>query len=306
MYTKGYRSPFLVGTLAVDRAHVGIPLPSGHSLWPPLLNARSILSGKRDACCGDILLEVVAMLGAGDRHNILALCQYPRQRKLACRDVLLARHLLYPLNERKILLEVLALEARSSSTPVVRGQVLDAGDLPGKKPAAQWAVGDEADSEFAHSGQNLVLRVAAPQRVFRLEGRDRVDGVRPPDGCRRGFREAEVAYLALLHQSGHRADRVLNRNRRGHTQLVIQIDVIDAKATQRAITGRTHIVRSAVDAHKGAILAPLVAKLRREHHLIPPALDRLPDEPLIPERAVLIGRVQKIHPKFQGAMNRRE
>jgi len=78
MYTKGYRSPFLVGTLAVDRAHVGVPLPSGHSLWRHLLNARSILSGKRDAYCGDILLEVIAMLGAGDRHNILALCQYPR------------------------------------------------------------------------------------------------------------------------------------------------------------------------------------------------------------------------------------
>ncbi len=80
--------------------------------------------------------------------------------------------------------------------------------------------------------------------------------------------------------------------------------MIDAKAPERAITGSTHIFRSAVYAHKGAILAPLVAELRREHNLIPPALDRLADEQLIRERAVHIGRVQKVHPKFQGAVNR--
>src|SRR5258707_15565183 len=66
---------FVSPTLAVDHAHVGVPLPSGHPLWRNLLNARKILSGKSNPYCGDILLEVVAMLGAGDRHNILA----PRQ-----------------------------------------------------------------------------------------------------------------------------------------------------------------------------------------------------------------------------------
>ncbi len=69
-------------------------------------------------------------------------------------------------------------------------------DLAGEEAAAERAVGDEADAQLAHGRQDLVLRVARPQRVLGLQRADRVHLVRAPDRRRRRLGQAEVAHLA--------------------------------------------------------------------------------------------------------------
>ncbi len=62
--------------------------------------------------------------------------------------------------------------------------------------------------------QDLVLGIAAPERVLGLQRGDRVDRVGAADRLRRRLGEAEVAHLALLDQLGHRADGLLDRHLR--------------------------------------------------------------------------------------------
>ena len=48
-------------------------------------------------------------------------------------------------------------------------------------------------------GQDLILRITAPQRVLCLECGNRVDGVGAPERLRCGLGQPEVAHLALPH-----------------------------------------------------------------------------------------------------------
>src|SRR2546422_8854129 len=75
-------------------------------------------------------------------------------------------------------------KARVVAAPVVRGQVLEAADLPGEEPAPERAVGHEPDPELAARGQDLVLGVARPQRILGLQRADRVHGEIGRASCR--------------------------------------------------------------------------------------------------------------------------
>ena len=57
-----------------------------------------------------------------------------------------------------------------------------------EEAAPERAVGDEADAELAHGGEDLVLGIPAPERVLGLQGGDGMDRVRPADRGRRGLR----------------------------------------------------------------------------------------------------------------------
>ena len=73
---------------------------------------------------------------------------------------------------------------------------------PGQEAATERAVGDEADPELAHRGEDLGLEIAGPQRVLGLQRGDRMHGMRAPDRLRPGLREAEEADLAGVDELG--------------------------------------------------------------------------------------------------------
>jgi hypothetical protein len=64
------------------------------------------------AAAAAFCFEVGAPLGAGDRHDVVALCQHPGERELGGRDALLLRDLGDLLGDPPVGLEVLADEAR--------------------------------------------------------------------------------------------------------------------------------------------------------------------------------------------------
>src|SRR5690606_24601114 len=154
--------------------------------------------------------EPAAALGAGDRHDVVALRVHPGERQLAGRHALLARDLLDLGDQLQVAREVLALEARREAPVVVGREVLEAAELAGEEAAPERAVGDEADPELPARGEHAVLGITGPQRVLALERADRVHRAGAPQRLDAGLREPEEAHLARLHQLRHRAHRLLD------------------------------------------------------------------------------------------------
>src|SRR3954471_10316527 len=181
-------------------------------------------------------------LAAGDGHDIVALRQYPRDRQLRGSHTFASRDLFDAVDEVEIAFEVFALEARRLAAVIGRFEVVDRLETSGEEAAADRRVGDEADAQLAHGRQNLVLGIAAPERILGLQRGDRMYRMRAPDCLRRRFGHAEVTDLAGADQIGHRADRLLDRSRAVDAVLVIQIDVIDAEALQRRVAGLADVI----------------------------------------------------------------
>src|SRR5207245_1707755 len=116
------------------------------------------------------------------------------------------------LQEREVLLEVSRLEARLPAALVVRGDVVDLPDVAGEEAAPERRIGDEADAELAARGKDLVLDVARPERILRLERGDGMDPGCAPERIRPRLREPEVSHLAGLDELRHRAHRLLDRH----------------------------------------------------------------------------------------------
>ena len=70
-------------------------------------------------------------------------------------------------------------------------------DRPGEKALAQRAERHEADSQFLKRGQHFLLRLAPPQRIFALQGCDRLYRMCATDRRHAGFGQTEMPDLAL-------------------------------------------------------------------------------------------------------------
>ena len=94
---------------------------------------------------------------------------------------------------------------------------------------------ERSRSRGLRSRQDLCFRIARPQGVFALEGRDRLNGVRPPDGLRAGFRQPEVLDLAFRDKVLHRAGDVLDRHVRVDAVLVEEVDPVGPEALRATL-----------------------------------------------------------------------
>jgi len=115
-----------------------------------------------------------------------------------------------------------------------------------------------------------------------------------------------VADLAGLHELGHGPDGLLDRHRLVDPVLVVEVEVVDAKALERGVGGPAHVLRLAVDAEPGAVLRSLVAELRREDHGFAPVGDGPADELLVGEGAVHVCGVEERHAELEGPVDRRD
>ena len=70
--------------------------------------------------------------------------------------------------------------------------------LPVRKPLPSGLNGTKPMPSSSSVGNHFLFRFSPPQRVFALERRDGLDGVRAADGLHARLGEAEVLDLALL------------------------------------------------------------------------------------------------------------
>lgn len=81
-------------------------------------------------------------------------------------------------------------------------------DRAAENPAAEGAVGDDRDAEFAACGEkSVLLDVHGEGRVLDLHGRDVVHFAGAPECLGGAFAEPEISDLALLFQLCHCLDR---------------------------------------------------------------------------------------------------
>src|SRR6266581_5418758 len=117
--------------------------------------------------------------------------------------------------------------------------------------------------------------------------------VRAFDGLGRGFREPEIAHLALLDELGHRAHGVLDRGIGIHAMLIVEIDDLDAETAQARLAALPDVLGLAVDAAIAPVLATDVAELGGEDHLVAPATDGTCDQLLVASHPVHVGSIEK-------------
>jgi hypothetical protein len=120
-----------------------------------------------------------------------------------------------------------------------------------------------------------------------------MDGMGAADRRRSGFRQAEMAHLALPDQFGHRCDGVFDRRLRIDTVLVIEIDSVDPKPHQARLAGVADIIRSTRHAEPLTVRAADIAELRGDHHGRSPPLDGAAHQLLVASNAIHVGGVEE-------------
>src|SRR5262249_15159956 len=118
---------------------------------------------------------------------------------------------------------------------IVFGQVLESLEAAGQKPSTERAVSNEQNSQIAAGLKDFVFRVPAPERVFSLKSRDRVDCVGALDSGRSGFGQAEAADLTFIDKARHCADRFFDRRTGVYAMLVVEIDCIYPEPAQAGL-----------------------------------------------------------------------
>jgi hypothetical protein len=85
---------------------------------------------------------------------------------------------------------------------------------------------------------------------------------------------------------------------------VVEVDVVDAEALERGVTGGPDVVRGVVD-RADAVDAP-DAELGGQHHLVAAVLDGPADELLVVPAAVHVGGVEEVDAEVEGAVDDRD
>ena len=179
---------------------------------------------------------------------------------------------------------------RAAEVGAVEGRGLV--DLPREEALAERAERHEADPELLEGRQDLLLRLAPPERVLALQGRDRLDGVGAADRLHACLGEAEVPDLARLDQLLHGTGHVLDRHLRVDAVLVEEVDRVRPEPLERGVDAAPDRLGATV---KTGDLPVLVgeSELRGDHDLVADGLERLADELLIVERPVHLGGVEE-------------
>ena len=118
--------------------------------------------------------------------------------------------------------------------------------------------------------------------------------------------QPEKPHLPCTHQIRHRPNSLLDWHGAIDAVLIVQVDVIDAEASQRGIARGLYVFGPAVLPDELAVGSPHVAEFRGQDDPLAPPLDRLPDQHLVGERAVDISRIEEIDVQIQGPVNRRD
>jgi hypothetical protein len=297
-----------IGTRALsvhDFHHVlGIAIARGCAGGEDFVEPTQVVRAKLYVESGNIFLQILAPLGTGDGDDVVVLRQHPRQRKLRRLAAFLLRDLLDFVYEVEILLEVFSLETGRESAVVVRGEIFEALELSGEKPAAERAVGDEAYAEFTAGREQFVFRLAAPQGIFGLQRANGMNFCGPAQGLRGGFREPYVADLSFLQKLSHGADRFFDGRGGIDAVLVVEIDGLDSQALQAGFAGSAHVFRLAVhSANVGVLGIANDAEFRGQYKLIALALEGAADQFFVFVRTVDIGGIEKVDAEFERPVN---
>src|SRR5271166_2855625 len=191
-----------------------------------------VLRSELDRRRGEVFVQPLHPARAGDRHDPGLLSQEPSDRDLSRRRIFLSGDALQQIDDGLVGLHRLRPEARELAAGVGFLECRAGIDLAREEALPERAPRNETDSEAFASRQHLCFRIAHPQRIFALEGCNRLNIMRPPHGLRAGFGQPEIFDLAFRNKVLHRAGDVLDRHVGVDAMLVEEVDTVRAEALQ--------------------------------------------------------------------------
>jgi hypothetical protein len=176
-------------SLSINGVHRrrGITRAGCHAGWNRGFDLEQIVSCQTDRERTGVFFQPLATFRSRNRHDVVAAREQPRDGELRRCASFAFRKRLHAFDDREVLLEVLSLKARMEAAEVIGRQILGGLSAPGQESASQRTVGDEADAELTTGRQQSLLGIACPQRILRLQRRDRMHRVRTTNRGDAGF-----------------------------------------------------------------------------------------------------------------------
>src|SRR5579863_4913046 len=124
-----------------------------------------------------------------DRNNPRLLREQPRERDLSRRHLLPLRDVGNQINHGLIRFSSFWRKSRDDVAEIAAIELRILVDLAREKALAKRAKWNESDSQFFQGWQYLLFRAPPPQRVFTLNGGDRLHSVGATDRLHSWFRK---------------------------------------------------------------------------------------------------------------------
>ena len=201
----------------------------------------------------DIFLESMQLGRARNRHDVRALRKQPSERDLRRRCALFATRL-----SRSTKAWFFATASGGNRGTLLRKSFAGSlVSLSSRRSGSPCPAGCRARSRCRARRRledAVGLGGAPPERIFVLNGGDRLHGMGAAERLDARLRQAEVPDLALGDQVVDGAGHILDRHVRIDPVLVKEVDRLDAEALQRAVDRLADALGPAVD-------APVLARL---------------------------------------------
>src|SRR6202035_743604 len=158
-----------------------------------------------------VFFQAMKFRCAGDGNDPRLLRKQPGERDLSRCRLLSFCDVGQQINQGLIRFSSFWSKARDDVAEIGAVELRIFVNLAREKSLTERAVGNESDPEFFERGQHFFFRASPPQRIFALNGCDRLDSVGATDGLHAWFRKAEVFYLALLDEVLHGSGDIFDR-----------------------------------------------------------------------------------------------
>src|ERR1035438_6576073 len=294
--------------LAVDQSLRALAVPGSldRNLRCGALDVAEIAGRKFHFSGPDVLLDARQLRGTWDGNHPRLLSKHPGERGLGWCRFLALSDCIEQVDHGSIRLPGLLRKTRYGVTEVgaVKAGILV--DLSREVALAQWAEGNKADSEFFESRNDLRFRLPPPQRVFALQGGDRLDGVSATNRVHSCLGKPKVLDLAFPNQVLHRSRDVFDRHLRIDTMLIEQIDGVDPEPLERRLGDLLDVLRPAVQASLLPIGVEVEPKFGRNRDLPAEGSESFTYQFLIDVRAVHFRGIEERYAAFHGSADHRD
>src|SRR4051812_18337761 len=279
--------------LPIDHPLICFGVASALRVRKGVLDLPQVIRRQLDLGGGDVLPKAVEFGGSGDRDDPRLLSEDPRKGDLRRRRALPLSGVLEEFDKGEVRLACLLVgEAGDGAAEVVASDLRLLADCAGEEALAERAERDEADAKLFERRQDRLLGLAPPERILRLEGRHRLHRVRAADVLDARLRHAEVLDLSFVDEFLDRSGDLFDWNVRVDAVLVVEVDVVGAKALERAFDNPCNCLWAAIDeaARSSREVPP---ELGRDDDPVAQRFEGFADEFLVCVGAVALGGVEE-------------
>ncbi len=175
-----------------------VTMPFHDDLRNGILDRLQFFASQFDRRRTDVFLEAMQLRRARNGHDPRLPRQQPGQRDLraglrACRR----RSLPSSWTTAWLALRASGAKRGTMLRKSLASKVVFSSIAPVRKPLPSGLKGTKPMPSSSQHRQHLRLRLAPPQRIFALQGRDRLNRMGAADGCGAGFGQAEMPDLAF-------------------------------------------------------------------------------------------------------------